>query len=105
MALHGATALIGAPYKYYSSGVAYIFEHSGAAWTQQAELRDNNAAPTAWFGSTVSLDPDATTGASTALIGAFYTNLSGAANVFTRGGTRGALSQAARTPRLSPRSS
>ena len=55
VALSGTTALIGALYKKTSTGAAYVFVHTGASWSQQAELTANDAATGDYFGSSVAL--------------------------------------------------
>ncbi len=79
VALSGATALIGAPYKSSSMGMAYVFVRSGTSWSQQAELAASGAAAGDNFGRAVALS------SGTALIGAPGRNSSrGAASVFVQ---------------------
>jgi hypothetical protein len=75
----GSTALIGAPWKYYYDGAAYVYGHGSTGWSQQAELTASNGATDDVFGSSVALNSNGTA----ALIGAPGKNYnSGAAYVF-----------------------
>ncbi len=87
VAISGDNALIGA----YAddddgsmSGSAYLFKRSGAGWTQDAKLTASDAAPTDYFGYSVSIDGDLV------LIGAYgdddHALDSGSAYVFRRDG-------------------
>ncbi len=80
----GSRALVGAINDTLSAGSAYVFERSGAAWTQQARLTASDGASLDIFGGTVALSADGLT----ALIGApgddSYT---GSAYVYERSGT------------------
>jgi hypothetical protein len=89
VALSGATALIGANGVgvggYASAGAAYLFEGSGTAWTEQAQLTApaSDLAANANFGWAVALDGD------TALVGAPFGSLGsphGAAYLFAGSG-------------------
>ena len=88
----GNTMLIGACGKTLGAneyqGAAYVFVHSGTAWSQQARLTASDGAYNDAFGYSVSLSSDG----NTALVGApgktIGTNLEqGGAYVFTRSGT------------------
>lgn len=80
----GSTALVGADFYNNPTGAAYVFVHSGSAWTQQAKLTSTDPSPYNVFGSEVALSED---GAS-ALIGDDVTdNHAGAAYIYTRTGT------------------
>ncbi|MHC4976917.1 MAG: hypothetical protein ACYTF7_09985 [Planctomycetota bacterium] len=88
VALDGDTALVGASGDDddgSSSGSAYVFVRSGSTWTEQAKLTASDAALSAFFGVSASLEGD------TALIGASGANhgglSSGSAYVFVRSGT------------------
>ncbi len=88
VALSGDTALIGAPGGNAGKGAAYVFTRSGTTWTFQQKLGANDGVTGAQFGSAVALDGN------TALVGAHaqlapppQTDNTGAAYVFTRGGT------------------
>ena len=93
----GSTALIGAPDDdisndpgsdvYDGAGSAYVFDRSGASWTQEAKLTSNDSVSGDNFGESVALSGDG----STALIGAGEeTNLNdilgGSAYVFDSAG-------------------
>ena len=80
VALSGTTALVGAPYRNYRTGAAYVFSGAGGTWTQQAELTASDAAIGDYFGSSVALS------GSTALVGAAGHNRTGAAYVFNGAG-------------------
>jgi hypothetical protein len=79
VALYGSTVVIGAPNKNNGVGAAYLFERSGTAWSQQAEVTASDASTgnEYAFGTSVAIY------GSTALIGA----PSGAAYMFARSGT------------------
>jgi hypothetical protein len=66
------------------SGSAYIFVHEGNRWTQQAKLTANDAAESAYFGTSVSIDGDQS------IIGSYLNDdggaLSGSAYIFVRDG-------------------
>jgi hypothetical protein len=81
VAISGSTAVVGAPAKNTHTGTAYVFVHSGTAWTQQAELTAADGASGDSFGTSVAIS------GSTAVIGANGHNPAGAAYVFTRTGT------------------
>lgn len=88
VSLNGDTALISSyrdDDRGSSSGSAYVFVQSGAAWIQQQKLTAADGALDDYFGAFVSLDGD------TALIGAYGDDdrgaMSGAAYLFTRAGT------------------
>lgn len=67
------------------AGSAYVFVRSGSTWSQQAKLTASDAAPSDYFGSSVSLDGE------TAVVGARLDddrgNGSGSAYVFMRSGS------------------
>ena len=63
----GSTALVGAAYKSFQTGAAYVFTKSGSTWTQQAKLTASDAAGSDRFGYSVSLSSDG----STVLVGAY----------------------------------
>jgi hypothetical protein len=80
----------------FESGAAYVFNRSGASWSQQAYLKASNTGASDGFGMTVAVSVD------TVVVGAFYESSSttgvnstpdesnpqsGAAYVFTRSGT------------------
>ena len=86
VALSGDTALIGAPGTsvngQYWSGAAYIYDLSGGAWTEQAELSAADGLAGDDFGTTVALD------GGTALIGAVAAlNWTGTAYLLTGSGS------------------
>ena len=70
VAVDGSTAVLGAPYRSYSSssgngpGAAYVFVQNGIAWSQQAELTASDGLAYDGFGTSVALD------GSTAVLGA-----------------------------------
>ncbi|NEX16856.1 MAG: hypothetical protein C1943_09565 [Halochromatium sp.] len=82
VALHGDTALIGAPYSNELNGAAYVFSRLVDDWSQHAKLLASDGAVGDEFGISVALDGD------TALIGALYDDdnggESGAAYVIAR---------------------
>jgi hypothetical protein len=85
VSLYEDTALIGARYKDYGTGAAYVFIKSGINWTQQTQLLASEIQPGDNFGMAVSLFGD------TALVGAYLydhtMNRTGSAYVFTRNDT------------------
>jgi len=89
VSVSGDTALIGASYdddNGNNSGSAYVFERSGANWSEQAKLMaGGNGAGGDYFGSSVSVSGD------TAVVGdpndANNSILSGSAYIFVRSGT------------------
>jgi hypothetical protein len=81
VAISGTTAIVGAPGKNVSSGVAYVFVLSGTNWTQQAELTASDAARNDAFGWSLAIS------GSTAVVGApGHNSFAGAAYVFTQTG-------------------
>lgn len=82
VALYGDTALIGTPEdddKGSGSGSVYVFtREADGAWSQQAKLLSSDGEAFDRFGYSVALSGD------TALIGAYWDDLSGSAYVFTR---------------------
>jgi hypothetical protein len=66
-----------------TTGAAYVFVRTGTTWTQQYQLTAGDAAQNDYFGYSVALAGDG----STALVGAFAKNNTGAAYVFTRSGS------------------
>lgn len=90
VAMSGSRLLVGAPSAVGSNpnafGAAYLFEQSGAGWTQQARLTPTSN-QTQGFGGAVALDGD------TAVVGANYDQLSGAAYIYSRNGTNWPLQQ------------
>lgn len=85
VALHGDTAVIGAPLDAEGgnfSGAAYIFTRSNGSWSQQQKLTADDAAAGDFFGIALAVEGD------TAVIGANQKNQgAGAAYVFTRDGS------------------
>ena len=80
VSISGETALVGAPGKDQSSGVAYVWIRSGSTWSEQAKLTAPDSAAGKLFGSSVAISGD------TAIIAGnpYY---GGATYVFTRTGT------------------
>ncbi len=58
VALHGDTALIGAPWAFQPAGVAYAFVRQGTTWVQQARLSASDGREDNNFGDTVILNGD-----------------------------------------------
>ncbi len=87
VAVSGDTALIAAGSQALGQGAVYVFQRTGASWTQQTKLTASDAAPGDNFGSSA-IDGD------TALIGASAKANQGAAYVFVRSG--GAWTQQAK---------
>jgi hypothetical protein len=82
VAISGTTLVVGAEGKASSTGAAYVFTGSGAAWTQQATLIASDGAANDDFGISVALS------GSIAVIGSpGKTAGTGAAYVFARSGT------------------
>ena len=90
VALHGDTAIIGAPSDSINSnqlqGSAYVFIRNGTTWTQQAQLIASDGASVDEFGYSIDLEGD------TALIGSVSDDVAGKQNqgsayVFIRNGT------------------
>jgi hypothetical protein len=86
IALDGDTAVVGAIGDQMYRGSAYIFERSGATWTQQAKLNAADSTPYDFFGHAVALSGD------TAVVTAFADDVGtasdqGSAYVFIRTGT------------------
>jgi hypothetical protein len=85
----GTYIIIGAPMSSTGTGngAAYIFTRSGSTWTQQAKITAADAQVDDYFGTSVSINSDATY----AICGAEYEdtggNNAGAAYVFTRSGS------------------
>lgn len=88
VALSGDTAMIGAAYGPTGPGprgVTFVFERTGAFWTEQAELMASDSTPGDEFGSALCLSPTrAVIGAPWALVGGYSV---GAAYVLERTGT------------------
>jgi len=63
------------------TGAGYIFKREGSTWTEKQRLTPSDAAPEDFFGWRVSMDGDY------AIIGAFYSEGSGAAYIFKNSGT------------------
>ena len=82
-AIIGAHAEDGSTNTISDAGAAYIFTRSGSTWTEQAILRASNAGANDKFGTSVSINSDATY----AVVGAIYENTTGAMYVFTRSGS------------------
>jgi hypothetical protein len=81
VALHGSTAVVGAPAKNSFRGAAYVFARSGTHWSRQATLSAHSAAFDE-FGCSVALyGPTAVVGADG------KRSFTGAAYVFARSGT------------------
>jgi hypothetical protein len=87
VAVNGNTIIVGAPQDDSGRGSAYVFNRSGAAWTQQpTKLTGSDGVSGDSFGVAVALEGD------TAAVGAFNDNLDadnfgeGSVYVFTRGG-------------------
>ena len=76
VALSGTTALVGASGRNTDTGAVYVFSGVGGTWSQQAELTASDAAIGDRFGFSVALS------GTTALIGAYGHNSTGAAYVF-----------------------
>lgn len=82
VAIAGATAVVGAPYRDSGTGAAYVFVRSGTRWAQQAQLVDAGSARDIYLGHAVAISGD------TVVASAPVENqLAGAAYVFTRSGT------------------
>jgi hypothetical protein len=81
----GSTALIGGPADKNSHGAAWVFTHTGSAWTQQGPMLTlSGKAPNIHFGASVALSADG----GTALIGGpGWESGKGATWVFTRSGS------------------
>jgi hypothetical protein len=59
----GSIALVGAPHANGSKGSAWLFERSGTSWSEPGELLPASGEKSnAWFGSSVALSADASTG-------------------------------------------
>ncbi len=86
VAVSGQTAVVGAD-AYDKTGAAYVFVRSGTTWSPQQRLTASDAAPSAYFGTSVAIS------GSTAVVGAPFgsetgaTYHTGAAYVFVRSGT------------------
>ncbi len=65
VALSGATAIVGSPDRFSTTGAAYVFSNNGGVWQQQQEFVGQATGDA--FGFSVSLGP----GATTALVGAY----------------------------------
>lgn len=83
VALHGRTAVIGAPGVNGYAGAAYVFKRWHGAWSQVAELTASDGAAGDWFGQSVGISGN------TILVGQFpppsFTAV-GAVYVFTKSG-------------------
>jgi uncharacterized protein (DUF2345 family) len=83
VATNGTVIVAGAPGHDNEQGAAYVFDGSGAKWTQVAELTASDGGPNDCFGWAVGLS------GRTVLVGAEQTNAdSGAAYVFTGKGAK-----------------
>jgi hypothetical protein len=81
VAMSGSTAVVGAIARFNVMGAAYVFVHSGTAWSQPVELTASDGRAGDAFGSSVAIS------GSTVVVGApFVFSYSGAAYVFTRSG-------------------
>jgi hypothetical protein len=81
VSIFGTKALIGTPGGFghgVYSGSAYMFNHTGTNWSQEAKILPSDGAADDYFGVSVSPDND------TALIGADYDDMKGSASVFAR---------------------
>lgn len=87
VALSGTTAIVGAPYASGGggAGVAYVFVHSGATWSEEARLAPAEIVTNDTFGRAVALSGD------TALIGAPSHATRGAVWVYRKSGTTWAV--------------
>jgi FG-GAP repeat len=81
VAISGSTAVVGADGKNSYTGEAYVFVVSGSSSSQQAKLTASDAVAGDRFGNSVAIS------GSTAVVGAYRKNPSGAAYVFVRSGT------------------
>ncbi len=81
VAISGTTIVVGAELKDYGAGRAYVFENSGSAWRQTAELTGSYTAGLGSFGDSVAIS------GTTAIVGACVASPAGAAYVFTRTGS------------------
>jgi MYXO-CTERM domain-containing protein len=80
VAIGGNSVFVGAFGNDLSKGAVYVFERSGAAWSQRQKLVASDAAPGAQFGWSLAVDGDV------ALVGAPNDSPDGAAYVFARSG-------------------
>ena len=85
----GTYIIIGAPMNSpgVGNGAAYIFTRSGSTWTQQAKITASDAQVDDYFGSSVSINSDATYAISSASSEDTGGSNAGAAYVFTRSGS------------------
>jgi hypothetical protein len=83
VAINGSTVVIGAYSKNSFTGAAYVFARSGTTWSQQAELTASGGGADEDFGVSVAIS------GSSAVVGAFAGDSSGAgaAYVFARSGS------------------
>ena len=82
VAISGSTVVVAAPFKYSSTGAAYVFTRPGSAWAQQAELTAADGADDDYFGWSVAIY------GSTVVVGAREKDsYTGAVYVFTRPGS------------------
>lgn len=92
VAVHGDTALVGAPNRVVSGstgrGTAYVFRKSGTLWSEQAQLTGSGTEAADWFGHSVALE------AGIAAVGAPAT-LGGAGRAYVFADTGGSWSQQA----------
>jgi len=81
VAISGATAVVGAPFRNDGEGAVYVFVRSGSTWTQQAELTPPDGFGGDRFGISVAIS------GSTLLVGSPYSTATGVAYVFVRSGS------------------
>lgn len=81
VSISGDTAVLGAPTKAGTQGLAYVFVRSGTSWSQQAILSASDGVTGDQLGWSVAVDGD------TAVLGAIGISGPGAAYVFVRSGT------------------
>jgi hypothetical protein len=80
VAISGTTIVVGADLKDYGAGRAYVFENSGGAWRQTAELTGSYTAGLGMFGDSVAIS------GITVIVGSCVAMPGGAAYVFTQTG-------------------
>src|SRR5690606_7490897 len=81
LAIVDGQVLVGEPMNSIRTGLVYVYAKQGGTWTEQAQLRAQDGAPSDGFGSAIAAEGDAL------LIGAFRSGDGGAAYLFRRGGS------------------
>jgi hypothetical protein len=80
VAIYKSTVVVGAPFKHFATGAAYVFVRAGTTWSRQGELTASDGAQNDLFGNRLAMD------GSTVMVAACCDHTQ-AAYVFVRSGT------------------